>query len=399
MDSGELPIGRRVAQWRARRGLTQQMLADRLGKSKSWVDKVERGVRALDRFSVVQDIAEVLRVDASALLGSDARPATPTGGEGVDGVRAALACYDLFPAGPGCRPVVPIGELGRRVEHAWLTYQHAHYPQLVRLVPDLLGDARRAHAVDTGGDLVGLLVQVYRVTASVLVKLGEPDVAWLAADRAVTVAAGDPVWAAGAAVSLGQALRGAGRGRLAMAAAIAAAHRVAPTVPHDAVPEELALCGTLLVEAALAAATCGDHRGPAELLDQAAEIAERVDGGQDLHRTGFGAASVKVARVAAAVGLGDGGEAVARHEEAVRADGWRRLPVEHRAAHLIDAARAYLQVGDLLGAGRALAEADRIAPAEVRLRPLARTVIVEVVRGGPASAGVAHLATAVGLTR
>ena len=51
--------------------MTQQMLADRLGKSKSWVDKVERGVRGLDRYSVVQEIAEVLRLDPAVLL--DAR--------------------------------------------------------------------------------------------------------------------------------------------------------------------------------------------------------------------------------------------------------------------------------------------------------------------------------------
>ncbi|MCX4473595.1 helix-turn-helix domain-containing protein [Micromonospora sp. NBC_01655] len=398
MDSGELPIGRRVAQWRARRRMTQQMLADRLGKSKSWVDKVERGVRALDRFSVIQDLAEVLRVDTTALLGRDARPATSTGVEGVDGVWAALGCYDMFPAGQGRRPMVPVRELGRRVEHAWLTYQHAHYPQLVRLVPDLIGGARSAHTA-AGDEVTGLLVQVYRVTASVLVKLGEPDVAWLAADRAVTVAAGDPVWTAVAAVPLGQALRGAGRGRLASAATIAAAHRITATVPHDASPTELALRGTLWVEAALAAASYRDARSVAEWIGQAAEIAERVDDGQDHHRSGFGPAAVQVARVAAAVELGDGGEAVVRHEEAVRMNGWRRLPVEHRAAHLVDAARAYLQVGDLLRAGRVLTEADRIAPAEVRLRPLARTVIAEVARCRPVPAGVAHLATAIGLTR
>ena len=39
----ELPIGRRVAYWRTRRKMSQQVFADRLGKSKSWVDKVERG--------------------------------------------------------------------------------------------------------------------------------------------------------------------------------------------------------------------------------------------------------------------------------------------------------------------------------------------------------------------
>ncbi|MEV4846633.1 helix-turn-helix domain-containing protein [Micromonospora matsumotoense] len=399
MGSDELPIGRRVAQWRTRRRMTQQMLADRLGRSKSWVDKVERGVRALDKFSVIREIAEVLRVDPSALVGGDTRPGTVVGVPGVDGVRAALARYDMCTAGRDRRPVVLTDELSRRVEHAWLTYQHAHYPQLVRLVPGLLGDIRGAHAVGVGYDVTGLLVQAYRITASVLLKLGEPDVAWLAADRAMGVAAGAPLSMAAASVSVGQALRAAGRGRLAMVVTTAAAHRIAPAVLHGATPQTLALGGTLLVEAALAAAACGDHRSTRELIDRATEIAVRLDDGQDHHHVGFGSASVQVAWVTAAVGLGDGGEAVAQHEKTVSTDGWQRLPVEHRAAYLVDAARAYLQIGDLPQAGRALVEADRIAPAEVRLRPSVRTVIAEVVRGGPAPVEVAHLAAVVGLIR
>ncbi|WP_405112434.1 helix-turn-helix domain-containing protein [Micromonospora sp. NBC_01405] len=401
MDSDELPIGRRVAQWRVQRRWTQQMLADRLGKSKSWVDKVERGARSLDRFSVIRDVAEVLRVDASVLVGGDARPSSASVAvEGVDGVRAALARYPIHRGGPGSRPVLPVGELGRRVEHAWLAYEHADYPQLVRMLPDLLGDAQRAHGVDAGDEVVNLLVRVYRLTALVLVKLGEPDLAWLAADRAMAAAVGDPQREAGAAIPLGQALRAAGRGRLAMAATIAAAHRIAPPVPHDGPPEELSLCGTLLVEAALAAAVCADPHSVGELIDQATEIAERVGEGRDQHHgTSFGPTAVELARVAAAVELGDGGEAVAWHERAIGRSGWGQLPVEHRAAHLIDAARAYLQVGDLLRAGRALVDAERAAPAEIRCRPVARTVIADVVRGGPAPADVARLAILVGLTR
>ncbi|MEU1607508.1 helix-turn-helix domain-containing protein [Micromonospora matsumotoense] len=68
-DRAEFPIGRQVARWRVRRRMTQQVFADRLGKSKSWVDKVERGVRALDRYSVIQEIAEVLHLDPAILLG------------------------------------------------------------------------------------------------------------------------------------------------------------------------------------------------------------------------------------------------------------------------------------------------------------------------------------------
>ncbi|MEU1682447.1 hypothetical protein ABZ422_25640 [Micromonospora zamorensis] len=78
---------------------------------------------------------------------------------------------------------------------------------------------------------------------------------------------------------------------------------------------------------------------------------------------------------------------------------FRGLPAEYRGAYLVDVARAYLQVGDLRGAARALVDADSVAPGEVRCRPLARTVIADVARGHPAPAGVVRLATLVGLTR
>src|SRR5262245_22784346 len=67
----ELPVGRRVAYWRGRRRMSQQVFADRLGKSKSWVDKVERGIRRLDKYSVFSDIAEVLQLDVQVLIGKD----------------------------------------------------------------------------------------------------------------------------------------------------------------------------------------------------------------------------------------------------------------------------------------------------------------------------------------
>src|SRR5690606_41786648 len=98
----ELPIGRRVAYWRSRRRMSQQVFADRLGKSKSWVDKVERGVRRLDKFSLIHDIAEVLQVDPHLLLERDPEPprnGQAAAGRGVDQVeiaqmRAALERYD-----------------------------------------------------------------------------------------------------------------------------------------------------------------------------------------------------------------------------------------------------------------------------------------------------------------
>ena len=70
------------------------------------------------------------------------------------------------------------------VAHAWTAYQHARYPSLTALVPDLLAHAQRAHARHPGPGRAPL-VDAYRVTAALLVKLGEADLAWLAADRAI----------------------------------------------------------------------------------------------------------------------------------------------------------------------------------------------------------------------
>ncbi|MET7821623.1 helix-turn-helix domain-containing protein [Micromonospora zamorensis] len=364
-----------MARWRACRRMTQQMLADRLGKSKSWVDKVERGVRNLDRYSVVQDIAEVLRVDPAVLLDPHKPLALVTGLDGIDAIRAALAHYHHRPT-----RTVPADEVQRHVAHAWLSYQHAHYAQLLRALPALL-DA--THTTPT------LLVPTYRITACVLVKLGEPDLAWLAADRAVAAATGDPVRAGAATITVTQALRALGRDRLALTAAVAATG----TAAHNGVR------GTLLLQAAMAAAACAERRRVEDLLDHATALADRSTGDDDAHHTTFGPSAVLLARFLTALHLVDTDHAVHHHERAVRRDDWPRLPAEHRAAHLIDAARAYLDLGDLAAAGRSLADADAVAPAEVRFRPAARTLIAEIAHSGPAATHVARLATLVGLTR
>ncbi|MET7707488.1 helix-turn-helix transcriptional regulator [Micromonospora sp. NPDC005413] len=409
MTSDDLPIGRRVARWRVRRQMTQQMLADRLRRSKSWVDKIERGARTLDRYSVIQELAHVLRIDPEVLLGQSR--STPAGTrDGVDDIRAALARYDTPQA-----PAQTREELRRQVGHAWLTYQHAHYGQLVRVLPGLLDAAQGAQSAE-------LLVQAYRITSSMLVKLGEADLGWLAADRAMAAAGDDQILAATAAVSVGQALRAQDRDRLALAALLPAANRVLPSSTRSGDQEvcgafgdqtarkpldhegqgdhrEWAVGGTLLVQAALAAAGCGEHRRADELIDRAAGIAARLRGYDDTHRTSFGPVAVELARVLVAASRGDAADAVQRHVIVIRREAWRRLPAEYRGAYLVDVARAYLQVGDLRGAARALVDADSVAPAEVRCRPLARTVIADVARGHPAPAGVARLATLVGLTR
>ncbi len=52
-----LSIGERIRFYRRRRGISQVVLAGLLGRSVSWVEKVERGARRVDRMSVVAEIA------------------------------------------------------------------------------------------------------------------------------------------------------------------------------------------------------------------------------------------------------------------------------------------------------------------------------------------------------
>ncbi|GIJ25202.1 transcriptional regulator [Micromonospora qiuiae] len=375
-DHNAVPLGRRVAELRARRGMSQQAFADRLGKSKSWVDKVERGVRKLDRYSVIREIADVLRLDPAILLGPrQPSPTTTPDPEGIDVVRAALASYHHRPT-----RTVTADQARRQVAHAWMSYQHARYTQLLNALPALL---------DATHGTRGLLVSTYRITAAVLVKLGEPHLAWLAADRAVTTAAGGPILTGTATIVVTQALRALNQHHLALTAALS----VTGTGDDDTVR------GTLFLQAGLAAAGTGDRRKAHDLLDHAADLADRRTSHPDPHHTSFGPVAVQLARSLAAHHLGDITEAVQRHEHAIRHHDWRRLPPEHRAAHLIESARAYLDTGDLVKAGQKLVEADGLAPAEVRCRPAARTLLTELTQRGPAPAGIARLTSAVNLGR
>ncbi|MEU7570491.1 helix-turn-helix domain-containing protein [Micromonospora sp. NPDC049240] len=392
-----LPVGRRVAYWRGRRRLSQQVFADRLGKSKSWVDKVERGVRRLDKLSTLQEIARVLRVDTAALVGQDAAPAQAKGrGNGVERIRAALSRYEIPLGKLASGPVVPVDRMLRDVGYAWTTFQYARYPQVVDLVPDLLTNAQRTY-VDDRGSGRGPLVEAYRVTAALLDKLGDAELAWLAVDRAMLAATGDRELVAAAAVQLGQVLRALGRAREARSVMLAAAYRIAPPMIEYGAPGELSLCGTLLIQAALAAAQDGNEAAAGELLDEAAGMAEQIGDGCDHHRTGFGPTVVELARAAAAVEVGDAHAAIAWHEKATTRSGWRGLATEHRAGHLLDVARAYLHAGDVGNAARMLTEVERTALAEITHRPAAWAILTEIARDPRAPTTIAKLAATLGV--
>jgi len=65
----EGPIGERIRIYRKRRGLSQQELAGLVHRSESWLSQVERGIRSVDKLSVLIDVAKVLKVNVETLSG------------------------------------------------------------------------------------------------------------------------------------------------------------------------------------------------------------------------------------------------------------------------------------------------------------------------------------------
>jgi transcriptional regulator with XRE-family HTH domain len=406
----ELPIGRRVAYWRGRRKMSQQVFADRLGKSKSWVDKVERGVRRLDKFSVVYEIADVLQVDVQLLLGKEVerRPEAQNCIDQVEveEIRAALERYDQMSAFFQAVPhSPPLAEMRKAVSHAWLTYQHAKYGVLARTLPRLLRDAQAAdsaHANTTDArDAAHLLGQVYQIASSALRKVGEHELSWLAADRSIAVSqrAGDQLLAGLASYRVGSALRALGRIRPSLEVNVNIANRLAAGAGNDGPKgDRLSVYGMLLLNGAMAAAQIGDSATVRDLLCGAEQASIELGGDFNHYWTSFGPTNVQLHRCATAVELGDGRTAVETHEK-IDLVGFNALLPERRAHHYLDIARGYNQIGNVDKASEMLLEGDRLAPSEIRCRPLAHEVLSDVLRRtrGTPPAPIAELAEQMGV--
>jgi transcriptional regulator with XRE-family HTH domain len=85
-EADERTLGERIHRHRVRAGLSRTQLSGLIGKSPSWLYKVERGVLAPpDRISVLSELARVLRIEVDDLLTDGVSPAA------ADAVRRAAA--------------------------------------------------------------------------------------------------------------------------------------------------------------------------------------------------------------------------------------------------------------------------------------------------------------------
>lgn len=259
----KLTIGERVAWYRRRRGMSQEVLAGLVGRTPDWLGKIENNRIELDRLSVIKSLADVLDVALSDLL---AEPSlldwtSETGLETVPALRAALMDYRGITAlGGGDMDVEPpnLSELRSETSGLWEAYQGSRFGLVTHRLPALLKHAQAAVFECEGKDrdearhLLGL---TYQLAATQLTKLGETDLAWVAAERGLSAVrpTGDPVIAGSLFRSVSHALNSTGR----YADAVRLTNDAAGYLDHymsDATPELLSVYGTLLLAGSVAAA-------------------------------------------------------------------------------------------------------------------------------------------------
>ena len=364
--------GQRIARARRRRGLSQAALAGLVGRSESWLSQVERGLREVDSHTVLNALAEILRVDVAELTGDE--PAAPRSAHytAAQDIERAMMAYDGLEsviAGTEADRPPDIQRLALAVGRVNHIYQAARYEEAGRMLPALIRGVETAARTCPSRDAAAVSTvraQIYQATAMVLNRVGETELAWTAADRAMAAAehAEAGLMAALSAYRLAHVFTRRKRttqARDLTAGAASALHRSG----RNEDPERLSVAGSLHLADALAAAAEFDHAAADRSLTQAQQIADRLGEDRNDHWTAFGPSNVRIHRISAAVAFGDADTAVQTGE----ALDLQHLPsglAGRRSQVSLDLGRAYAQQRHDAAAVNMLLEAERIAPQLVR---------------------------------
>lgn len=400
-----------VMYWVRRRGLTRKIFADRLGKSVSWVDKIKRGDRQLDRVSVLKQIAGVLDIPLQALIDpeqAEQLQRCPDERE-IDAIRYALQRYDaitnVFRPNGDVLPEPNLAKLERLVRYGWMAFQASNYQAIGTLLPELIRDCQAA-AWQLDGDAErqakAWLAWTYQLTAATANKLGDAQLGWLAADRSIQLAeqTEDLTLIGNAARRVAHALSATAHSSDAVQLVRTAADRLSPHLA-TAGPAFLSAYGMLLLKGSIAAAQLYQAADVRDLQAEALGVASKLGNDHNEHWSAFGTTNVRIHQVSALADMQSGGLVIEAAATIPPAD-LMRLPKERRASHLLDVTLGYLQWGKRDEATTTLLDADQFAPEEVRCRSLTRRIMTDLMHSYPrtsnAPAALTKLARATGVT-
>jgi tetratricopeptide (TPR) repeat protein len=351
-----------------------------IDRSVAWVSQVERGVRRVDRMSVLETLAAALDVPLAELAAEAPVVAAVTEEPpGAGGLRLVLSGAYALRAMLNGRRSPAISTLRAKARKAWELTHAGRYTDLTDLLRDLVPDletAARALPENQRAEVFELMAATYQACSAALAKLGEPEAAWIAADRAMAAAerAGNPMLVAAGAFRLVFVFITARHYDQAEETARTAADALGPMADQGN-PQAMSLWGGLTLQRAVVAARVNDPDTAYGQLERARQIADRLGEGRNDSNTEFGPANVRLQEVAVAVELGDAGRAL-RAAAAVDTGG---LPAEQQARMLIEVARAHAQRRQISQAFTALLQAEQITPELVHGHQLVHQLVSDLL--------------------
>ncbi|MCP3802280.1 helix-turn-helix domain-containing protein [Allokutzneria sp. A3M-2-11 16] len=365
-------FGARLREIRQARGKSLRVVAGLAGISAGHLSHLENGTRALDRRSLIVDLANALEVAPSEITGPGVvTPGDLAEDQALGPVRLALQSISM---GEPQGKVFPVETLSVRAASLLDAQRDCQYAEVGRALPPLLRDLHTT--LDAGRDVqqVLRLLAVIHVqgTQAWLTDIGaNMDLGWQAATLARDAAErlDDPLALGISAFGTAFGLMGAG------AFDLASRTLSAPGV-GTRTSDHMQLTGMLALASSLVAAAKKDQGERVAALEYADELARRSGEGSALW-LGFGPSNVGVWRMSVALEAGEYATAAkiaptvnpeALSSPTRKAAYWReygralaRLPKQHDAAVMM------------------LREAEKISPTRIHRHPFIRSVLSELL--------------------
>ncbi|WP_280257949.1 helix-turn-helix domain-containing protein, partial [Nocardia abscessus] len=377
------PRGARAAPPRPpRRGISQQVLADRVGVSRGAIAKYENGERPIDSRRTLHALAQALGVAVGDLTGDQQDRLDPVSA----GFHSAVSDIETMLWTKGnittAAPPRSLDELTAATKYAAELRRACDYATLGPMLAPLLIDCYR-HTRDATG--VGrdrawdALATVAYLTAQSASRRGYPALAWTAAQEIerATENIGGTSGPATAAYTRSQILL-ARPGTLpaALHDAEATAERLAPDVRSLG---EIETYGMLHLQAALVTAALGgdpaDHLNEAD--EQVAQLQHATPDPALLRNPTFDATNVTLWRMSAAMERREPGQvlelAPTLNPETIPAEG-------RRAQYFVEIGRAHALRRDYRNSLHALLRAEHIAPQQIRGMTHVRELVGHMMR-------------------
>ncbi|MER6917019.1 helix-turn-helix domain-containing protein [Streptomyces sp. NPDC000594] len=402
----DLSTGQRIRLIRESRGMTREVLAGMCGRGPDWLKKIENGDRHLRSHALILRVAAALQLTDMSVLTGGARdgvtqpvhigrlhhPAMPPIWDAVMGHRLAAP-----PAHP-----MDVPALQTRVDRTWHLWHSTgqNRTAVLRLLPALIRDAEHAVRTSSGETRRAALVaqsDTYRLMGQATAYIAPPELAWVAADRAMAAAqsADEPAAIAAAAWNLGNILRETSYADEAFQVVTDAASLIHPhleTGPDD----WRGIYGALQLHAAVTLARDGRAGDAWRHWEAGDQVAKSLPATYVHPSTVFGRANVDFHEVSVAVDLRTARRALSV-ADALDPDA---MPsVERRARLWVEVARGHLQRGDRTAALHVMQIAHRIGAETVAYTPSALSTVTELWRSAPRALrpDAARLAEAIGL--